>query len=252
MVEPGRVIEEAAIREPESELEHRMARPLSPPTLNPRKPYAVVGWIMQKQREIHGWDGKDVATKFGVSASHISRVENGRTMPSRSLVNFYEEHFEAEGILHSLYEAAIEADEQARRRFGGARPKLYNALPGDASEFIADTIPHGTLMKPGEIFVKAWTIRNAGTVPWHGRQLERQGPITGPGLISSARHVPIPDAEPGETIEIRTGLKAPTYDCSSIAYFKMAFDDGRLCFPGNYQLGLDVLVMVRGQMPDRE
>jgi hypothetical protein len=45
-------------------------------------------------------------------------------------------------------------------------------------------------------------------------------------------------------------LKAPTYDCASIAYFKMVDADGKLCFPDNYQLGLDVLVMVRGQRPD--
>ena len=26
--------------------------------------------------------------------------------------------------------------------------------------------------------------------------------------------------------------------------------EGRICFPDNYQLGLDVLVLVRGQKPD--
>ncbi|HTB48562.1 MAG TPA: hypothetical protein VK712_00585 [Verrucomicrobiae bacterium] len=50
--------------------------------------------------------------------------------------------------------------------------------------------------------------------------------------------------------EITALLKAPTYDCSSIAYFKMVDADGRLCFPDNYQLGLDVLVRVAGQRPD--
>lgn len=60
----------------------------------------------------------------------------------------------------------------------------------------------------------------------------------------------MPDAEPGATIAIATGLKAPGYDCASIAYFKQIDADGHLCFPDNYQLGLDVLVLVRGQKPD--
>lgn len=97
-------------------------------------------------------------------------------------------------------------------------------------------------MKPGEFFAKTWTIRNSGTVPWVGRQLERQGPRTGPGLISSAGFYPVRDTQPGETVTIEAWLKAPTYECSSIAYFKMVGADGKLSFPESYQLGLDVLV----------
>ena len=101
------------------------------------------------------------------------------------------------------------------------------------------------------MFAKTWRIRNCGTVPWHGRRLERQGPLTGPGLITSPKYVYITDTEPGEIAEITVALKAPGYDCTSIAYFKMVDQEGSLCFPDNYQLGLDVLVMVRGQHPIR-
>jgi hypothetical protein len=59
--------------------------------------------------------------------------------------------------------------------------------------------------------------------------------------------VDVPDTKPGQVAEIRAGLKAPTYDCSSIAYFKMVDLDGRLCWPDSYQLGLDVLVRVGEQ-----
>jgi hypothetical protein len=45
------------------------------------------------------------------------------------------------------------------------------------------------------------------------------------GLITSARCVPIPDASPGDAITITTTLKAPTYDCASIAYFKQVDSD---------------------------
>jgi transcriptional regulator with XRE-family HTH domain len=226
-----------------------MPRPHLPPHLVPRQPKTVLGWSMQKLRLIHGWSGKRVALEFGCSPSHISRVENG-AKPSRELVQFYEQTFEADGLLLSLFEVAEHASEQERRRAGGHRPKLHRAIPGDASTFVGDSIPHGTCLSPGQIFEQTWQVRNNGTVAWEGRRLERQGPLTGPGLISSLRYVDIPDTKPGQVATITAPLKAPTYDCSSIAYFKMIHADGRLCWPENYMLGLDVLVRVEGQRPD--
>jgi transcriptional regulator with XRE-family HTH domain len=204
---------------------------------------------MQKQRLIHGWTGKQVATAFGCSPSHISRVEQG-SKPSRELVQFYEDTFEADGLLLSLFEVVEHAPEQDRRRVGGRRPRLHRAIRGDVSIFVSDTIPHGTLMEPGQVFEQTWTVRNSGMVAWTERRLERQGPLTGPGLISSLRFVDIPATEPGEVAAITALLKAPTYDCSSIAYFKMVDADGAFCFPDSYQLGLDVLVRVEGQRAD--
>jgi transcriptional regulator with XRE-family HTH domain len=228
-----------------------MPRPFHPPHLVPRQPKTVLGWSMQKLRMVNGWTGKQVAEGFGCSPAHISRVEKG-SKPSRELVQFYEDKFEADGLLLSLFEVAETAAEQERRRAGGHRPQPYKALPGDASTFLGDTIPHGTLMEPGQVFEQTWRVRNSGTVAWEGRKLERQGPLTGPGLITSQRYVDIPDTMPGEIAEITALLKAPTYDCSSIAYFKMVDSEGKLCFPDSYQLGLDVLVRVEGQAPDSQ
>jgi len=163
-------------------------------------------------------------------------------------VLFYEEQFEADGLLMSLFEVVEHAAEQGRRRAQGHRPVLVQAEPGDASTFVGDTVPHGTLMAPGEFFKKEWRVRNSGSVPWVERQLERQGPLTGPGLIASERFVSVPDTTPGKVAEIRGWLRAPSYDCTSIAYFKMVRQTKEgltaLCFPGDYQLGLDVLVRV--------
>ena len=229
-----------------------MPRPQLPPHLVPRQPKTVLGWSMQKLRLVNGWSGKRVAQEFGCSPSHISRVEQGSSKPTRALVQFYEDTFEGEGLLLSLFEVAEHAPEQERRRAGGQRPKLTRAIPGDSSTFVGDTIPHGSLMEPGQIFEQTWRVRNSGTVPWEGRRLERQGPLTGPGLITSLRFIDIPNTRPGAIVEIAAPLKAPTYDCSSIAYFKMVDADGGLCFPGSYMLGLDVLVRVEGQRPDEQ
>jgi transcriptional regulator with XRE-family HTH domain len=228
-----------------------MPRPQLPPHLVPRQPKTVLGWTMQKLRLANGWTAKRTAETFGCSPSHITRVEHG-SKPSRELVQFYEDTFGGDGLLLSLFEVAEHAPEQERRRAGGRRTRPAHAVPGDASTFVGDSIPHGTLMAPGQLFEQTWRVKNSGSVPWVGRRLERQGPLTGPGLITSARHVAVPDTEPGQVAEIVAVLKAPTYDCTSIAYFKMVDADGELCFPDVYQLGLDVLVRVEGQRPVEE
>lgn len=243
-VSDGRVIDEP-------EIVGGMPRSISKPHLVPRQPKTVLGWSMQKLRLVNGWTGKRVAEEFGCSPAHISRVEQG-SKPSRELVQFYEDRFQADGLLLSLFEVAEHAPEQERRRAHGKRPKLWRAIPGDASTFVADTVPHGTLMAPGQMFEQTWRVKNSGTVAWQGRRLERQGPMTGPGLITSLRYADIPACRPGETVEITAPLKAPTYDCSSIAYFKMVDSEGRICFPDSYQLGLDVLVRVERQRPDMD
>ena len=225
-----------------------MPRPLQPPELDPRQPKAVLGWTMRALRRVARVSGVELAKEFGCSPSHISRVEHGTSRPSRELVQFYEKRLEADGMLLSLFEVVEHAQEQERRRSGGKQPRLVHAAPGDASMFVGDTIPHGTAMQPGEWFEKQWRIRNSGTVPWVGRQLERQGPLTGPGLITSERYIPIPNTKPGKVATISVKLRAPSYDCTSIAYFKMVktLEGGALalCFPEDYQLGLDVLVGV--------
>ena len=218
----------------------------------PRQPKTALAWAMQKLRLANHITGRQMAQEFGCSPAHISRVEQGTTKPSRELVQFYDGRLDGDGMLLSLYEAAAHAPEQERRRAGGKRPKLQRAIPGDASAFVGDTIPHGTLMTPSQVFEKVWTIRNSGTVPWTGRRLERQGPLTGPGLITSERYADVPDARPGQTVQITATLKAPSYDCTSIAYWKMVDAIGALCFPDAYQLGLDVLVRVEGQVPARD
>ena len=219
-------------------------RPEEPPHLVPRQPKTVLGWTMRKLRQVAGWTESRTAKEFGCSVSHISRVEHGTSKPSRALVQFYEHTFVGDGMLHSLFEVAEHAAEQDRRRAGGHRPRRVRAVEGDATAFVDDTIPHGTLMAPGLLFVKTWRIRNVGTVAWRGRRLERQGPLTGPGLITSPRFAPVPDTEPGDVAEIQAVLKAPGHDCTSIAYFKMVDENGFLCYPDHHQLGLDVLVRV--------
>src|SRR5260221_520061 len=115
-----------------------MPRSALPPPLAPRQPKTVLGWTMQKLRLVHGATVRETAADLGCSPSHISRVERGDTKPSRMLVQFYEEKFEADGLLVSLFEVAEHANEQKRQR--GLRGKIARAVEGDATAFVDDTI----------------------------------------------------------------------------------------------------------------
>lgn len=77
----------------------------------------------------------------------------------------------------------------------------------DEMMYVADiTIPDGTVMKPGETFVKTWRVRNTGTVEWkQGYQLAHFGDerLAGPDSV------PLPAAKPGEAVDVSVKLTAP-------------------------------------------
>jgi len=207
---------------------------------------------MRQFRLVYGKSLTETANAYGRDPAFVSRVERGGAKPPRSLVQFYDDIFEADGLLMSMFEVVAETFDQRMRRAGGRRILTPKAVPGDATAFIDQSVAHGQLFAPGEIFPMTWRIRNAGSVPWIDRRLERQGPITGPGLITSARHYPVPATEPDGEVEITVVLKAPTYDATSIAYFKMVSSEGFLCFPDEHQMGLDVLVRVKRNTAGRQ
>ena len=100
---------------------------------------------MRKLRETTTWSVRQTAKEYGRSAAHISRVERGGSPPTRELVQFYEDQFEGDGLLLSLFEVVSHAPEQRRRLLARGRdPRRVHAFEGDASTFVDDTVPHGT------------------------------------------------------------------------------------------------------------
>ncbi|MFD2419182.1 NBR1-Ig-like domain-containing protein [Amycolatopsis pigmentata] len=118
------------------------------------------------------------------------------------------------------------------------------AVPGDDSAFVDDvTVPDGTPVRRGEVFVKTWEIRNGGSVRWTDRYLRRDDPSAGTdsvdrqdgtdrmagaamsaapsttmgspnsettGSCSSVDRVPIPPTDPGQHVRISVAVRAPS------------------------------------------
>ena len=127
----------------------------------------------------------------------------------------------------------------------------------DASGFVRDvTIPDNTIVTTGQTFIKTWEIQNIGHVSWQNRYLICvDQPVDSINLIEgivpplsnrllkpSQNRIPIPDTEPGDTVLLSVEFTAPAYPCSVMSYWKMADEQGDICFPETE--GLSCLVQV--------
>ena len=104
------------------------------------------------------------------------------------------------------------------------------------------TIPSGTVIRPGESFIKTWQISNAGTCDWlYGYSLvhasgERMG---GNGYrLSSRINVPVP---PGEWRQISIELNAPNNTGTYTGTWRIANGEGQMF---GASLGVSIVVGV--------
>jgi hypothetical protein len=161
------------------------------------------------------------------------------------VIRYYGERFGAADLLESLVDIAREDDRQRRKRSPLliARQATY-PLNRDVATFVSEAPPDGSSIPCGATFTKTWTIRNSGSVPWHGRRLRRIGPTLGPWTLASERFTPNADTEPGGAISISVQIKTPHMETAAVAQWKMVDEDDLLYFPTRYSVGLGLYVLV--------
>lgn len=218
----------------------------------------VIGRLMRDLRQAHGVSLAGCAERCGWSKGHLSRVERGITRPSLFLVAWYDDTFGAGQALVGQFLQLEEATRQDRllslqpapggtptpTAAGGSVPADFDAR--DLCLLVGETVPDGTRTPPGARFAKTWTLRNAGPVHWTRRWLTRQGRPGVPGWLDSPERVPVPDTGPGQQVAVTVDLRASTWPGSSVAYFKMTDQEGRLYFPASDDCPLFCTVTVTG------
>lgn len=206
----------------------------------------AVGALMRSLRKASGVSLREAGRRAQMSHSMLANAESGRDRPSDRLIAFYESEFGADGLLWSAYTAArvpVVPEFAANLTDRPAYP-----LPGDHADFVRDvTIPDGTVMEPGESFVKTWRIHNVGSVAWAGRRLARLGPPVAAGLPSSPPSVPIPDTPPGAEVEISVPLRAQQMPGTSQITWKTVDAAGRFFYPDDPD-GLLLCIVVRSRV----
>lgn len=124
---------------------------------------------------------------------------------------------------------------------GGASGEGTRANAGrrDDSRFEGDvTYPDGTRVRGGTTFRKVWRIRNTGDLHWRRRYLLR----VGSGPCSAPKAVAMPDAAPGQAVDVGVQVTAPRTPGRCRIYWKMGDEHGRVLMPGKRPVFLDVTV----------
>lgn len=203
------------------------------------------GHELRRLRSAAGLTVQQLATAVARDRTTISKAEAGTDIPSEHIVIALDEVLRASGLLLSRYEGIV-IEKRLRRleRQAAQTGAAPDASAEDAAVFLSETIPDGTLMAAGEHFMKTWTIRNTGIVPWHGRQLTRIGLHAAPGLIATPRSIDVPDTTPGDAVTLSVPCIAQYVEGTSAGSFKMTDDHGRKYFTGRYHDGLRVQVTV--------
>ena len=127
----------------------------------------------------------------------------------------------------------------------GAANSTIVASQEDSTLFIEDvTIPDGTPIPINTKFEKIWRVKNTGNVVWKDRYLKRITPASSL-ICSSPTMVPIPETQPGETIDISVTFVTPYLPGSCRTDWKTADKDGNLYFPDKHGLYSIVIVVAK-------
>ncbi len=114
---------------------------------------------------------------------------------------------------------------------------------GDAGAFIGDiTLPDCTHVPRGSTSTKIWRFKDVGTVPWHGYVLHRIDLPQQRDQCQTITDVPIDDTEPGQIVDIKVMITAPTRPGFCFVRFKMEDASGRIAFPGNRPVNFQLVV----------
>jgi hypothetical protein len=111
------------------------------------------------------------------------------------------------------------------------------------SQYVADvTIPDGTVMSPGQTFVKTWRVRNAGTCDWtagHELVFVSGAHMGGPGAVA------LPATPAGSETDVSVSLTAPNAYGTHKGTWRMRASDGTM-----FGVNLSVLITVPAPVTD--
>jgi len=212
--------------------------------------------VLRRAREL-GLTVSQVAYTAGIARPYLYKLMDGSTRdPSvRTLTQL--------GRALQLPPLALMRHFQpAEPRLPVRRPGVCRTarVPGDAIGFCADiTIPEFSLVAPGERFTKTWSIRNVGDVYWMNRRVRRvegdyvlarrdsRGVLMAAlhaGLAAEMSELSVPNAQPGQAIELSVDFIAPPEPGCVVSCWRMVDADGEPSF--GHEFVLKAIVTVTG------
>lgn len=105
--------------------------------------------------------------------------------------------------------------------------------PGDGATMVRDITVGDCSVHPQNATVeKVWRLKNTGALEWKGRAMKRIEPANRTGGCQVAEKVPIPNAKPGESVDVSATVKTPAKRTTCFVRWMIVESDGHLAFPG--------------------
>jgi hypothetical protein len=116
------------------------------------------------------------------------------------------------------------------------------------ASLVGETFPDGTILQPGTVFTKTWSIQNSGTCTWDASW---QLVFFGGDLMDGVTVYNFPQpAQPGETVEVPIILRAPAQGGQHTGEWMLKSPWGATFGVGQYSVPLTVSVVVGSFTPD--
>lgn len=114
---------------------------------------------------------------------------------------------------------------------------------GDRGVFVGDiTLPDCTHVARGSTVTKVWRFKNSGTFAWHGYVLHRLDSVQQRDQCQTITDVAINDTEPGQLVDVRVAVTAPSKSTFCFVRFKIEDSAGRMAFPGSRPVNFQLIV----------
>ena len=99
----------------------------------------------------------------------------------------------------------------------------------DAAVLLEDvTVPDNAVMQRGEKFTKTWRFANTGKCKWSGYTIS----FFAGDRMETPDSAPIPETEPGKTVDVSVELTAPSIDGAYTGFFELKNANGEALFIG--------------------
>jgi hypothetical protein len=123
------------------------------------------------------------------------------------------------GLRHGIRHCVRRAHDVVKQAAG--QPQAKPSVPLHATFVESLTIPDGTVINENSVpIIKKWRLRNTGTAPWPtGSKLIF---FRGDRELSAAEEFPLPQCNPGETVDAYAELVLPQRSGRYNAYFRLA------------------------------
>lgn len=117
-----------------------------------------------------------------------------------------------------------------------------------SASLVGETYPDGTIVQPGETFIKVWHVQNNGTCTWDSTwQLIY---YSGDRMDGSAVYSFPQPAQPGQTVEVPIILRAPAQNGSYTGEWMLKAPWGQSFGVGQYSVPMSVSIVVGSGTPE--